>query len=445
MLIKQLTICFLCLVSFSIYGESIRTDDSTLLEDGWGDDEWSEEESDKSMLDQDIGGFIEMSYGEFTSTNPVKSSQSIYELRAQLEIADFLRTIIDSDDISSFVKFDLYKDRAIEESGIDFREIYLGYNLEEVDIRFGRQVLSWGTGDKVFLNDLFAKDWNSFFSGRDLSYLKVPTDAVRVAIYKDVTNTEIIWVPIFTPDEYVNGERFSYFDRNSGEIVGSKNIAVDEPEKNIKNSEVSLRVFRDISSYELSLYAYRGFFKQPVGYEENINKAFFPRMNSVGASGRGAVFGGLANVEASWYESKDDKQGVDPLIANSQLRFLVGYEKEVIQRFDVGLQYYLEKTAHYKNQLQTSNNPVFEQSERRHLFTLSLNYRMMRDKLNLYAYRMQSFDEDDSYTLIKINYRVNDIFNIEFGGNVFAGKKKYTFLGQFENNDNAYIRVRMSY
>ena len=35
------------------------------------------------------------------------------------------------------------------------------------DLKIGQQVLTWGTGDYVFLNDLFPKDYQSFFSGRD--------------------------------------------------------------------------------------------------------------------------------------------------------------------------------------------------------------------------------------------------------------------------------------
>ena len=48
-----------------------------------------------------------------------------------------------------------------------------------VDLRVGRQILTWGTGDLLFINDLFPKDWVSFFSGREEQYLKNPVDAAR--------------------------------------------------------------------------------------------------------------------------------------------------------------------------------------------------------------------------------------------------------------------------
>ena len=46
--------------------------------------------------------------------------------------------------------------------------------VDWLDLRAGRQVLTWGTGDLVFLNDLFPKDFVSFFIGRNDEILKAP-------------------------------------------------------------------------------------------------------------------------------------------------------------------------------------------------------------------------------------------------------------------------------
>ena len=29
-----------------------------------------------------------------------------------------------------------------------------------MDVKAGRQILTWGTGNLIFINDLFPKDWN---------------------------------------------------------------------------------------------------------------------------------------------------------------------------------------------------------------------------------------------------------------------------------------------
>jgi len=48
------------------------------------------------------------------------------------------------------------------------------------DLKIGRQILTWGKGDYVFINDLFPKDYRSFLSGRNIEYLKAPSDAIKL-------------------------------------------------------------------------------------------------------------------------------------------------------------------------------------------------------------------------------------------------------------------------
>ena len=65
---------------------------------------------------------------------------------------------------------------------IDPREAWLSTQpLDFLDLKAGRQVVTWGTGDLLFINDLFPKDWQSFILGRDEEYLKAPSDTVKVA------------------------------------------------------------------------------------------------------------------------------------------------------------------------------------------------------------------------------------------------------------------------
>ena len=60
----------------------------------------------------------------------------------------------------------------------DVRDLTLSFSAgASTDVSIGRQVITWGTGDLVFLNDLFPKDFVSFFAGRDDDYLKAPGDA----------------------------------------------------------------------------------------------------------------------------------------------------------------------------------------------------------------------------------------------------------------------------
>lgn len=62
------------------------------------------------------------------------------------------------------------------EFDVDLREAYLDYTTENCDFRLGRQFVTWGVGDLLFINDVFSKDYVSFFAGRPLEYLKIEVD-----------------------------------------------------------------------------------------------------------------------------------------------------------------------------------------------------------------------------------------------------------------------------
>lgn len=69
-----------------------------------------------------------------------------------------------STDLAEFrYKGDIWADGITEKKEYDTREAWAFIRPSDfMDIKIGRQVLTWGTGELVFLNDLFPKDWQSF-------------------------------------------------------------------------------------------------------------------------------------------------------------------------------------------------------------------------------------------------------------------------------------------
>ncbi len=75
--------------------------------------------------------------------------------------------------LSFLFKGDLYHDAVANRVSGVVREAYLDLAAGRADLRLGRQIVTWGVGDLLFVNDVFPKDWSAFFSGRPLEYLKV--------------------------------------------------------------------------------------------------------------------------------------------------------------------------------------------------------------------------------------------------------------------------------
>ena len=194
----------------------------------------------------------------------------------------------------------------------------------------------------VFLNDLFPKDFQSFFIGRDEEYLKAPSDSLKISFFPSAFNMDVVWGPLFNSDRFVSGERPSYFSsilKRKGEEDNQVNDR--KPDDWVTDSELALRVFKNLRGYELAFYGYYGFFKNPGGFD-SAGRAIFPRLEAFGSSIRGPVLGGIGNLEFAYYDSLDDRNGTDLNINNSEVRFLAGFNREVVANFSIGLQYNIE-------------------------------------------------------------------------------------------------------
>ena len=290
------------------------------------------ENSKKETMTFPFTGFIEARGGMRLYDDPYEKDTSIGEIRLQLETEKQLgRFIVRNttdfyyDAVPENHSIDLEKG----EGFIDLRELSISFSaFDFMDIKAGRQILTWGTGDLVFINDLFPKDWQSFLAGRDTEYLKAPSDTLKASIFTDIVNIDIVYTPKFDPDRFITGERLSYW--NGYRIAGRDNIVnANRPGDWFDNDEWAVRFSKNIKGNEFALYGYQGYWKSPGGIDEFTFRYIFPRLNVYGASFRGQVGRGIGNIEAGYYDSREDSSGDNPYINNSQFRFLVGYEQDL--------------------------------------------------------------------------------------------------------------------
>lgn len=410
--------------------KSSGSDDVEWSDEGWGGDSW-EETTDSPWQ---FGGFTETALGSRWQDTANLNRLTLGDIRNRLELN------YSADHWQLDAKGDALYDQVLEKVQWQTRELSLSFSpVRMLDIKLGRQILTWGTGDYLFLNDLFPKDWQSFFSGRDDEYLKAPSDGIKVSWYSRLFNVDLVRTASFMPDHTLNGDRFSYFSP-----VLADNISVDpNPEKTSK-STWSGRISRQERGVEYALYGHRGYWTTPVGVNSR-GEAYYPDLNSYGASIRTPLASGLLNAEIAWYDSHEDRNGNNPAIANSQLRWLLGYEREVAKNLTTSAQYYLEWTQDYKPLINNSPYPDYETDEYRHVLTFRLHWRTMQQKLIWSLFSFWSPNDRDAYLKPGVSYRINDSWTVASGANLFIGKEKHTFFGQHENNINIWGRVRFSY
>lgn len=402
----------------------------------WEEDDWGEEEEESVW-----SGFLEAGLGSrFGDDRLLNSRNTLEEIRWRVE------SEWHPDRYTIGLKADAGYDGVENDFYGDFRDLTLALTLGgNIDLKIGRQVQTWGTGDLVFLNDLFPKDFVSFFAGRDDDYLKAPGNAVRITRFSSAINLDFVWTPIFEPDVYLTGERFSFFSPAAGgNVAPSPPLSAIEPGHSLSNGEFALRLFRTVEGREYAIYAYRGLFKQPNALTTSLEPTFAP-MNALGASLRRPAGRGLLNSEVSYYDSRHDRSGTNPLIPNDQFRFLLGYEWEARPSFTVGLQYYLEWTLDHDELRQNSPYPQYEPDEYRHLLTNRLTYRAGMDKYIWSLFTFYSPSDSDFYLRPAFTYRHSDRWSVSAGASLFGGDDQHTFFKQLQDAGNAYLRVRFHY
>ncbi len=388
----------------------------------------------------DMHGFYEIRSGYRTRKDKYEKDMSIMEQRLQVELSSYL-------DWADFkVKGDLFGDMVEEQADFDLRETFIFTRpYDFMDLKVGRQILTWGTGDLIFINDLFPKDWQSFFIGRDTEYLKAPSDAVKVSLFSDFANLDIVYTPQFDPDRYITGERISYWNSGLGRLAGTDAIIhTDKPNRWFRDDEIALRLYKNINNYEYAAYAYRGYWKSPGGLNATRTQAIFPDLNVYGASVRGNAGKGIGNLEFGYYESDDDQSGHNGNINNSELRFLAGYTQDIGKDFTAGLQYYVEHMLDY-DQHRDSMPAGLSRDRNRHLITVRLTRLLMNQNLRCSLFTYFSPSDKDVYMRPNVNYKASDNLALEAGANVFFGDYPSTFFGQFRNNTNLYAAVKYSF
>ncbi len=412
------------------------------LPPGLGEDDTNDEDEtqpEKNTLadrfPRGLRSFVEARVGPRIHGDPAHSKDyTLAEIRLQTAYDRSWKSV------SLAAKADLIPNAVLEEVDSDLRKLRLTFRpAKAVDLQLGRQIMTWGTGDLLFINDLFPKDWQSFFIGRDEEYLKAPSDALRLGWFPGRVSVDLVYTPEFDPDRFIRGERISFWDPATGGFRGDASpIVADTPDE----GEIALRVYGSIGSYEISAYGYHGFWKSPGGMDPATMTALFPALNVWGASARGPLGRGIGNVEIGLFDSRDDPDGTDPFINNGELRFLAGYERELGTDLTGGFQYYLEKLGDY-DAYRASLPAGAPRDEFRHVVTTRITKLLRNQTLipSLFAYYSPS--DNDGYLRPGIVWKRSDRQILELGANLFFGRRDHTFFGQFANNSNVYVSLRL--
>jgi len=389
-----------------------------------------------ARADVALSGFLQQNSAVDTAApNPDGGHYKLLEERAQLKLdaAGGAWQLL--------AKGDFAYDHLGHQAQSELREGYIDYTADKWDLRVGRQVITWGTGDLVFVNDVFPKDYEALFAGRPLEYLKRGVDAVKLGAYPGFANFELVLSPDFRVSRTPDPRRFHLYDPMP---------AVTERET-VKpgQGDVGLRIYRDVAGYDAALYLYRGFQRTPSMRPDSMTAPtkityFYPQLSVYGASVAGSAGAGVLSLEAAYYDSRQDRSGNDFAVPNSQIRLLAGYQIQPAEDLSLGFQYYAEIMQAYGAYLAALPDGFPVEKRWSHTVTARVTQFFRHQTLRLSAYVSYNASTGDHFVNPELRYSFTDKIWGAIGANVFGGKPWGQF-GQLAQDDNVYLQVRYNF
>ncbi len=387
------------------------------------------------------GFFLFHTSGRTAGKGPDGNDFLSFTQKLRLEAAS---TVSETYNSSFLVKLDVLHDSVTKEKKLDVREAYLDFSLGKADVRAGKQILTWGVGDLIFINDVFPKNLNAFFKGEPSEYLKKGETGVFVGLPLSPWNMEAVFIPSFEPDETPSAKQFYMVNPFSA-------LPQEEIKKTAqyKNAQITLRAYANVKNTDVSLYFYKGFYKSPSMMPDNLAapaKAylFYPSLLVYGASAQKNFMDGVLSLEAGYTHSKDDSAGTNPFVPNSSTRFLAGYQRSLKSDLHFGMQYYGEWMKDYNAYKAAFPAGFPAQRKLRDVVTARITKTMNYETQKLSLFSFYSPSDGDFYVIPEVSRKFSDVFTVTAGGNFFGGSEE-TFFGQFNKNDSAYVYARYDF
>jgi len=307
-----------------------------------------------------------------------------------------------------------------DQSGAFLREAYFDYAGKYLEVKAGRQIVTWGVADGLRLTDLISPMDYTEFMANDYDDIRVPVNAINLKYPGESFSAEVVFVPV--PEYFVMPSGVD----NPWTMPLPPNTSMDlsgTPEKRLKNSEVGGRLRFFLENLDFSLTALRTFNKSPItvaGYDPEaksaVIKGVYEPMNVVGGdvsipAGEIVIRG---EVAAYFGEPIALKNSID-YWHRSSFNALIGIDWYAGDNWTVMAQYMHKVIMDYQSVLGTEQNTS--------MITARISKELLNNTLKLSVYGMFDVDNVGFYVRPAADYLLSDQITLSLGGDLLGGRR----------------------
>lgn len=340
----------------------------------------------------------------------------------------------------------------VDSLNLKLRELYMDFFFKRFDLRIGKQQVVWGKADGVFITDIVSPLDLREFLLPDFYEIRRGIIASKLNYYTGNSTIELIWVPVFTPNEWPQPGSIWYIEP-AFPVKPEFNYSRSDITAGIKNSEVFLKYaslgpkidFELMGAYTWddnpSLFTIKEF--DTLGGHPALNKLeIFPEYNRLvvgGGSFSTEIKGVILRGEGAYYYGKyfqtTDALADGSLTEKDYLHYLIGADFSI---GDVKLssQVIQETILDYDDLIFRKQNIT--------TMTFLAQYDLFRETLHLELFTYLGITNEDALIRPKITYDLDDGFSVLVGANVFTGNTDGRF-GQYKDNSMIYTKLKYSF
>ena len=378
-------------------------------------------------LNLQINGFVD-SYHALQTGYPHKVMSSRTRLRLEMRV--------DYGEASLYSSMNLaYNSLLKDQTGAFLREAYFNYAGNFLEVKAGRQIVTWGVADGLRITDLISPMDYTEFMANDYDDIRVPVNAIDLKYPGERFTAEVIFVPV--PEYFVlpmgedNPWNMPVPDRARMDLS-------DTPEKRLKNSEYGGRLRFFLENLDFSLTAMHTYNKSPVtvaSYDPQTDsiliKGVYKPMDVVGGDVSIPAGEFVFRVEVATYFD-------EPIALKNSSGYLLKHSLNGLLGFDWYAGDNWTFMAQYMHKFIIEHSDKLGMEENVSMLTARVSKELLNNTLKLSVYGIFDVDNVGFYVRPAADYLLNDQITLSLGAD-FLGGRRGTFKS-YEKNDQIWVK-----
>lgn len=371
--------------------------------------------------------------------------------------------------VYGFASIDFLNDAVVDSATeLNLREAYLDIYSSWVDFRIGKQQVVWGKADGYFINDIVNPLDLSLFLLQDFDDIRMATIMLNTRFHRGNCSLELLVIPEFRPMK-INFQGDWAFRRPDsvaiphpaasmiGQMMNIPMVYLESslPEYTVKNFEYGLKLDMFLLGSDISLIYFKAREDQPVMQKEIVTNPSssppgiemqvtpmhpwftFYGLNFSRPVGMWVVRGEGGYYPKRWYDTMDFTTQADGFLTEKPFfQGMVGVEYQLTADLNIAAQAIQERILDYEEVLLTD--------EVANLGSLLLKGSFRNETILPMWLTLYHFSNDSYLSRLYVDWKYSDSFTITLGADILGGKAD-TIFGQFDKNDNLYLKLRYDF